>query len=136
VITQDERIVQLEHSYRQVSEAVKDMNHYVTLMYGVIGKQEVDIREIKISQHAMKERLDEMERRLDGVEHQLDGMNHRLDSVEHQLDGMNHRLDSVEHQLNGMNHQLESIKQQQAVQDNKLDQISGMLTMLVPQTEK
>jgi septal ring factor EnvC (AmiA/AmiB activator) len=122
VITQDERIVQLEHSYRQVSEAVKDMNHYVTLMYGVIGKQEVDIREIKISQHAMKERLDEMERRLDGVEHQLDGMNHRLDSVEHQL--------------NGMNHQLESIKQQQAVQDNKLDQISGMLTMLVPQTEK
>ncbi|HTI12960.1 MAG TPA: hypothetical protein VL461_00110 [Dictyobacter sp.] len=122
MITQDERIVQLEHSYRQVSEAVKDMNHYVTLMYGVIGKQEVDIREIKISQHAMKERLDEMERRLDGVEHQLDGMNHRLDSVEHQL--------------NGMNHQLESIKQQQAVQDNKLDQISGMLTMLVPQTEK
>lgn len=79
--TQEERILNLEQAHKDAIEAVKDINHYVTLMYGVAGKQEVDIREIKISLRSVNEQLDAVDRRLDVVDHRLEPQDKKLDQI-------------------------------------------------------
>jgi peptidoglycan hydrolase CwlO-like protein len=70
--TQEERLSNLELAHKDIVEAVKDINHYVTMMYGVVGQQGVDIRETKISLRSVNERLEIVDRRLDSQDKKLD----------------------------------------------------------------
>ncbi len=80
--TQEERLQTLEQAHKQVSEAVKDVNHYVTMIYGVVGKQEVDLRDIKISIRSLDERLTALEHT---VNSRFEEQGQKLDQVLHML---------------------------------------------------
>ncbi len=95
--TQEERLLTLEYGYQQVSESVKDMNHYVTLMYGVIGKQEVDIREIKISLRSLDNRLTSLEQ---SVNNRFDAVDQRFNAIDQRFDAVDQRFVTMEKTLN------------------------------------
>jgi hypothetical protein len=65
--TQEERLSNLELGHKDITEAVKDINHYVTMMYGVVGQQGVDIRETKISLRSVNEHLESQDKKLDQI---------------------------------------------------------------------
>jgi gag gene protein p17 (matrix protein). len=64
---QEERLSNLERAHKEVSEAVKDINHYVTMIYGVVGKQEIDVKDVKLALRAVNERLESQDKKLDQI---------------------------------------------------------------------
>src|SRR5690242_787867 len=78
--TQEERFLALEPRHKEVVEAVKEINHYVTMMYGVIGQQGVDIRDIKIGMRAMDERLVTIDTHLSSLDPRLTTLEHNVNS--------------------------------------------------------
>ncbi|GHO89937.1 hypothetical protein KSZ_79430 [Dictyobacter formicarum] len=71
----------LEQAHNDVVEAVKDINHYVTMMYGVVGKQGVDIRDIKIGVRSIDERLTALDTRLTTLEQNVNSRFDRLEKL-------------------------------------------------------
>jgi uncharacterized coiled-coil protein SlyX len=70
--TQEERLSALEQGQGSVSEAIKDLNHYVTMLIGIVQREEWDIREMKGSLRAIDGRLNSLEGRFDMQDKKLD----------------------------------------------------------------
>jgi len=70
--TAEERLTTLEKTVallqRQSSSSVQELNRNVTMLLGVVSSQQMDIKEIKISQLLTEERLDTIEQRLTSLE--------------------------------------------------------------------
>ena len=45
--TQEERLSTLEQTQMQVGESIKDLNHYVTMLIGIVQREEWEIREMR-----------------------------------------------------------------------------------------
>lgn len=71
--TQEERLTALEQARGQSSEAINDLNHHVTMLIGVVSKQEWDIREIKSSLRAIDSRLGSLEQSVNNRFRAIDG---------------------------------------------------------------
>ena len=80
--TQEDRLSLLEQSYKNVSESIKDLNHYVTMVVGIVGKQEIDIREIRISKHSTDDRLGVIEQRVTSLQENVVGLHDKFDRLE------------------------------------------------------
>ena len=65
--TQEERLSNLELVHKDVVEAAKDINHYMIMIYGIVGKQGVDIRNIKNSLRSVNEHLESHDKKLDQI---------------------------------------------------------------------
>ena len=113
--TQEERLFTLEQTQMSVNEAVSDLNHHVTILIGIVQKQEWDIREIKGSLRAIDGRLSSLETRFETQER-------RIGSLEQ---NMNNRFEAVNNRFEAVNNGFES-------QDKKLDQILLLLNTLTP----
>ena len=70
--TQEERIQSLEKAMVNFSESVRDLNHYVTMLVGVVGREEEDIREMKFTLRSMDGRLTFLEQKFDMQDRKLD----------------------------------------------------------------
>lgn len=84
--TQEERLFNLEQVHKDFSESLKDLNHYVTMAIGIVGKQELDIREIKISLRSIDDRLTSFE----------ESVNSRFEALEQNVNGLHGRFDHLE----------------------------------------
>ncbi|HEX6557457.1 MAG TPA: hypothetical protein VF026_32135, partial [Ktedonobacteraceae bacterium] len=62
--TQEERLTTLEQSQARFGDSINDLNHHVTILIGIIQKQEWDVREIKNSLRTIDGRLDSFDSRL------------------------------------------------------------------------
>src|SRR6266581_5330785 len=91
--TQEERLFTLEQTQMSVNEAVSDLNHHVTILIGIVQRQEWDLREIKGSLRAIDGRLSSLEGRFEAI----DG---RLNSLEGRFETQERRLESLEQSMN------------------------------------
>jgi chromosome segregation ATPase len=111
--TLEERLSAVEQAQADIGESVKDLNHHVTTLIGIVQKQEWDIREIKSSLRSIDERLD--------------GFDRRLTSLELQGNALERRMSSFEQQVNS---RFEALETRFEAQEKKIDQIVLLLTTL------
>ncbi len=69
--TQEERLSALEKARVKADEAVGDLNHHVTMLIGIVQRQEWDIREMKGSLRTIDGRLISLENRLNSLEQRV-----------------------------------------------------------------
>ncbi|TMD95927.1 MAG: hypothetical protein E6I79_00410 [Chloroflexi bacterium] len=110
--TQEERLATLEQSQANFGDSINDLNHHVTILIGIIQKQEWDIREIKNSLRAIDGRLESFDSRLGSFDSRLRSFDSRLSSFE------------------------QSVNSRFEMQDKKLDQIMGLLTTLTTKLDQ
>jgi hypothetical protein len=79
--TQEERLSALEVAQTNFSEAVGDLNHHVTILIGVVPREEWDIREMKGSLRAIEGRLGTVEGSMRALEGRFETQEKKLDQV-------------------------------------------------------
>ena len=124
--TQEERLATLEQSQANFGDSINDLNHHVTILIGIIQKQEWDIREIKNSLRAIDGRLESFDSRLGSFDSRLSSFDGRLGSFDSRLSSLDGRLSSFE----------QSVNSRFETQDKKLDQIMGLLTTLTKKSDQ
>ena len=124
--TQEERLTTLEQSQANFGDSINDLNHHVTILIGIIQKQEWDIREIKNSLRAIDGRLESFDSRLESFDSRLSSFDGRLGSFDSRLSSLDGRLSSFE----------QSVNSRFEMQDKKLDQIMGLLTTLTTKSDQ
>src|SRR6266705_441408 len=97
--TQEERLFTLEQTQMSVHEAVSDLNHHVTILIGIVQKQEWDIREMKGSLRSIDGRLNSLESRFSSFEDRFETQEHRVEnleqSVNNRFEAQDKKLDQV-----------------------------------------
>ena len=128
--TQEERLSALEQAQVGVHEAVSDLNHHVTILVGIVQKQEWDIREMKGSLRSIDGRLNSFEGRFSSLDGRLNSLDGRFETQEHHIENLeqsvNNRFESLE----------QSVNNRFEAQDKKLDQILLLLTTLTPKSDQ
>ena len=124
--TQEERLATLEQSQANFGDSINDLNHHVTILIGIIQKQEWDVREIKNSLRAIDGRLESFDSRLGSFDSRLSSFDGRLGSFDSRLSSLDGRLSSFE----------QSVNSRFETQDKKLDQIMGLLTTLTTKSDQ
>ena len=88
--TQEERLTTLEQEQAKYSEAVSDLNHHVTILTGIMSREEWDIREMKSSLRIIDGRLSSLDGRLSSLDGRLSsfeqGVNSRFEDQGNKLD--------------------------------------------------
>jgi hypothetical protein len=84
--SQEERLSALELAQTNFSEAAGDLNHHVTIMIGVVSREEWDIREMKGSLRAIEGRLGTLEGRMGTLEGSMRTLESRFETPEKKLD--------------------------------------------------
>ena len=124
--TQEERLSALEQVQVGVHEAVGDLNHHVTILIGIVQKQEWDIREMRGSLRSIDGRLNSFESRFSSLESRFGSLEGRFSSLEGRFEAQEHRVESLEQNVNN----------RFEAQDKKLDQIMLLLTTLTPKSDQ
>jgi uncharacterized coiled-coil protein SlyX len=124
--TQEERLTTLEQTQANFGDSINDLNHHVTIVIGIIQKQEWDVREIKNSLRAIDGRLGSFDSRLSFFDGHLSSfersVNSRFETQETRFDTLETRFDTLETRFE--------------TQDKKLDQIMGILTTLTTKSDQ
>src|SRR5690348_694158 len=94
--TQEERLSAVEQAQVGVHEAVSDLNHHVTILIGIVQKQEWVIREMKGSLHSIDGRLNSFESRFSSLENRFGSLEGRFSSLENRFATQEHRVESLE----------------------------------------
>jgi uncharacterized coiled-coil protein SlyX len=110
--TQEERLSAVEQAQVGVHETVSDLNHHVTILIGIVQKQEWDIREMKGSLRSIDGRLNSLESRFSSFDGRFETQEHRIKSLEQSV---NNRFEA---------------------QDKKLDQILLLLNTLTTKSDQ
>src|SRR5438876_10201001 len=88
--TQEERLTALEQSHVRFSEAISDLNHHVTILVGVVQKQEWDMREMKGSLRTLERDVQALDRNIQTVDRNVQAldrnMNGRFEEQDKKLD--------------------------------------------------
>lgn len=90
MLTQEERLSQLERSMAAVNGAISDINHNETMLLGLVTKQEEIIREVNARLAALNEHIDTFEQ---SVNSRLDIHDKRFDRLETRLDRLETKFD-------------------------------------------
>src|SRR6266849_7093960 len=82
---------------KRSSEAdIQELSRNVTMLLGIVSSQQLDIKEIKINQITVEERLDTMSQRMESgfvtVEKRLVALEGRFGTLEEKFDQMLHML--------------------------------------------
>src|SRR6266571_5739123 len=95
--TSEERLTTLEKTVallqKSSSGGIQELNRNVTMLLGMISSQQLDIKEIKISQIDVEERLNNMSQRMESG---FETLEKRLGAVESRLDAHTGRFDHIE----------------------------------------
>jgi uncharacterized coiled-coil protein SlyX len=131
--TQEERLTTLEQTQAKFGDSINDLNHHVTILIGIIQKQEWDVREIKNSLRAIDSRLGSFDSRLGFFDGHLSSfersVNSRFETQETRFDALETRFDTLETRFDTLEIRFEA-------QDKKLDQIMGLLTTLTTKSDQ
>ena len=76
--TQEERLSTLEQTQVSVDESIKDLNHYVTMLIGIVQREEWEIREMKGSLRSINDHLASFEL---SVNTRFEGQDKKLDQI-------------------------------------------------------
>lgn len=94
--TQEERLTTLEKTVallqKSASSDVQELSRNVTMLLGIVSSQQLDVKEIKISQITAEERLGSMDQRMESG---FETLEKRLGTVENGFDALNTKLDQM-----------------------------------------
>jgi peptidoglycan hydrolase CwlO-like protein len=76
--TQEEKIVALEQAQTKISEDISDLNHHMTMLIGIVSRQEWDMKEIKTSSRSLDSRLTSFEQ---SVNSRFEAQDKKLDTI-------------------------------------------------------
>ena len=102
--TPEERLTTLEKTVallqKRSSEAdIQELNRNVTMLLGIVSSQQLDIKEIKISQITVEEHLDTMSQRMESgfevIDKRLGALESRFGTLEKKFDQMLHLLTTL-----------------------------------------
>jgi uncharacterized coiled-coil protein SlyX len=93
--TQEERLSAVEQAQVGVHEAVSDLNHHVTILIGIVQKQEWDIREMRGSLRSIDGRLNSFESRFSSLESRFGSLEGRFSSLEGRFEAQDKKLDQI-----------------------------------------
>lgn len=104
---QDERLTTLEKTVallqKSSSTDTQELNRNVTMLLGIVSSQQLDIKEIKISQITVEERLDTMNQHMEsgfeGVEKRLGALDGRFEALESRFEMQEKKFDQALHLL-------------------------------------
>jgi chromosome segregation ATPase len=141
--TQEERLFTVEQTQAKFGEAINDLNHHVTILTGIMQRQEWDIREIKSSLRAIDGHLGSFASRLSSLDGRLGTFDGRLSSLDSRLDsfelGVNGRFETLEGRLGSfeqsVNSRFETLESRFETQEKKLDQVLLLLNTLTSRPE-
>ena len=100
----EERLPTLEKTVallqKRSSEAdIQELNRNVTMLLGIVSSQQLDIKEIKISQITVEEHLDTMSQRMESgfevIDKRLGALESRFGTLEKKFDQMLHLLTTL-----------------------------------------
>src|SRR3989442_15973707 len=97
--TQEERLSAVEQAQVGVHEAVGDLNHHVTILIGIVQKQEWDMREMKGSLRSIDGRLNSFESRFSSLDDRLNSFESRFSSLESRFGSLEGRFEAQEHRV-------------------------------------
>src|SRR3989442_6003366 len=100
--TQEERLSAVEQAQVGVHEAVGDLNHHVTILIGIVQKQEWDIREMKGSLRSIDGRLNSFEGRFSSLDGRLNSFEGRFSSLDGRLNSLDGRFETQEHHIENL----------------------------------
>lgn len=83
--TQEERLTALEQTQVGVNRSLKDLNHYVTMLIGIVQREEWEIREMKGSLRSIDKRLASFEK----------SVNTRFGTLEGRIEAQDKKLDQI-----------------------------------------
>jgi uncharacterized coiled-coil protein SlyX len=93
--TSEERLTTLEKTVsllqKSSSGGIQELNRNVTMLPGMLSSQQLDIKEIKISQIDVEERLNDMNQRMESG---FETLEKRLGALESRFETVNSRLDA------------------------------------------
>jgi chromosome segregation ATPase len=140
--TQEERLTALEQAQAKFGEAVGDLNHHVTILIGVVSREEWDIREMKISLRAIEGRLGTLEGsmgalegRLGTLEGSMGALEGRLGTLEGSMGALEGRLGTLEGSMGALEGRMGSLEGHFETQEKKLDQVLLLLNTFTPKPE-
>jgi chromosome segregation ATPase len=114
----------------QVGESIKDLNHYVTMLIGIVQREEWEIREMKSNLRSIDDRLTSLEQ---GLHTRFGSLDSRIGALEARVGGLEGRMGALETHMGtfeqGVNACFEA-------QDKKLDQILLSLAALTPKPDQ
>ncbi len=128
--TQEERLTTLEKTVaflqKSSSTDTQELNRNVTIFLGILSSQQLDIKEIKISQITVEERLNTLSQRIDGFEQRFVSLEGKLEQ----------RFASLEEKFEQRFVSLEGKFEQRFTSlEGKLEQVLQILTT-PPKTDK
>ena len=135
--TQEERLTTLEKTVallqKSSSTGIQELNRNVTMLLGIVSSQQLDIKEIKISQITVEDRLDTMDRRMESgfetLEKRLGGLESGFETLEQRLGGLESGFETLENRLGGLESRFETL-------EKKADQMLSLLTTLTTRPEQ
>ena len=81
--TQEERLTTLEKTVaflqKSSSTDTQELNRNVTLLLGILSSQQLDVKEIKISQITAEEHLNTLSQRIDGFEQRFASLEEKFE---------------------------------------------------------
>lgn len=69
-----------------------------------------DLQEMKEQQKITNERLDGVDKRLNGIDERLEGVDRRLDGIDERLGGVDRRLDGMDKRFAGIDKRLDNLE--------------------------
>ena len=121
--TQEERLTTLEKTVallqKSSSNSIQELSRNVTMLLGIVSSQQLDIKEIKISQVTAEERLDMMDRRMESG---FETLGKRLGTMESRFGTVEKRLGTLESGFETLN--------------KKFDRMLDLLTTLTEQRDR
>jgi flagellar capping protein FliD len=153
VATHDDRFSTLEKTVtllqRQSGSSIQELNRNTTMLLGVVSSQQLDIKEIKISQIITEERLGSIDQRITGLEEKMDqrfaqvdqritGLEEKMDQrfaqVDQRITGleekMDQRFEQVDQRFEKMDQRFEKMDQRFEVFQGALNQVLQMVTLI------
>lgn len=100
MLTPEERLTTLEKTVallqKSSSTSTQDLSRNLTMLLDIVSSQQMDIKEIKISQVTVEERLDMIERR---IESGFETLGKRLATLENRFGILEKKFDQMLHVL-------------------------------------
>ena len=94
--TSEERLTTLEKTVallqKSSSTSIQELNRNVTMLLGILSSQQLDIKEIKISQITVEERLNGMSQRMESG---FETLEKRLGALEGRFETQDKKLDQI-----------------------------------------
>ncbi|HET9920073.1 MAG TPA: hypothetical protein VFQ30_09560 [Ktedonobacteraceae bacterium] len=102
--TQEERLTALEQSQIKFGEAISDLNHYVTMVLGVVQKQEWEMREMRGSLRSLDSNVQTLEHNVQTLQQNVQTIERNVQTLERNMntrfEEQDKKLDSILHILN------------------------------------